>query len=225
MIDEAAVAGRRAEITAYHDRQRAAWAAREQPSGDAISPAYLVACVRELLADEDAIVLTEAVTNFQVVAEHLLPDRPGSLFGSGGGSLGWAGGGAVGAKLAAPDRTVVCLVGDGCYLFGVPSAAQWVARRYQAPALTVIFNNGGWQAPKQSVLALHPRGAAAASGDFHVSFDPVADLAGIAQAAGGSYGATVTDPGDLPRALKEALAAVQAGRSAVLDVHVTASHP
>jgi acetolactate synthase-1/2/3 large subunit len=225
LADEAAVAARRAEVSGLHDRQRAGWLALEQPAGGAITPAYLVACVRELLAGEDAIVLTEAVTNFQVVAEHLLPDRPGSVIGSGGGSLGWAGGGAVGAKLAAPDRTVVCLVGDGCYLFGVPSAAQWVARRYQAPALTVIFNNGGWQAPKQSVLALHPRGAAAASGDFHVSFDPVADLAGIAQAAGGSFGATVTDPGGLPGALKEALAAVQAGRSAVLDVHVTASNP
>jgi len=42
-----------------------------------------------------------------VVAEHLRASRPGSLISSGGGSLGWAGGGAVGAKLAAPDKTVV----------------------------------------------------------------------------------------------------------------------
>ncbi len=187
-----------------------------------ITPAYLTACVRELLTGEDALVLTEAITNFQVVAEHLRPDRPGSLIGSGGGSLGWAGGGAVGAKLAAPDRTVVCLVGDGSFLFGVPSAAQWTARRYQAPALTVILNNGGWQAPKQSTLALHPHGAAASADDFHVSFSPLADLAGIARAAGGAHGATVTDPGELPYALKVALAAVHGGQSAVLDVRVTA---
>jgi len=223
LIDEAAVIARRAEISAVHEQQRAGWRSREEPSGDAITPAYLVACVRELLAGEDAIVLTEAVTNFQVVAEHLRPDRPGSLIGSGGGSLGWAGGGAVGAKLAAPDRTVACIVGDGSYLFGVPSVAQWTARRYQAPALTVILNNGGWQAPKKSTLALHPHGAAASADDFHVSFDPVADLAGIARAAGGAHGVTVTEPGELPGALKAALEAVHAGQSAVLDVRVTAS--
>ncbi len=222
LVDEAAVLARRAEISAIHDQQRAGWQAREEPHGDVITPAYLTACVRELLTGEDAIVLTEAITNFQVVAEHLRPDRPGSLIGSGGGSLGWAGGGAVGAKLAAPDRTVVCLVGDGSYLFGVPSAAQWTARRYQAPALTVILNNGGWQAPKQSTLALHPHGAAASADDFHVSFSPVADLAGIAAAAGGAHGATVTDPAELPNALKAALAAVHGGQSAVLDVRVTA---
>ncbi len=83
LVDEAAVAARRAEIGAVHDRQRASWQAREEPSGDAITPAYLTACVRELLRGEDALVLTEAVTNFQVVAEHLRPDRPGSLIGSG----------------------------------------------------------------------------------------------------------------------------------------------
>ena len=64
--------------------------------------------------------LTEAITNYPVVCEHLLPSRPGSLLASGGSSLGWSGGAAVGAKLAAPDRTMVSLVGDGSYLFGVP---------------------------------------------------------------------------------------------------------
>ena len=102
------------------------------------------------------------------------------MIGSGASSLGWAGGGAIGAKLAEPDRTVVCLVGDGSYLFGVPSVAQWAARRYQTPALTVIYNNRGWRAPKNSTLAVHPDGAAAAADDFNVSFEPAADLPGIA---------------------------------------------
>ena len=49
----------------------AAWDALEQPEDGVITPQYLTACVRDLLAGEDALVLTEAVTNFQVVAEHL----------------------------------------------------------------------------------------------------------------------------------------------------------
>src|SRR6185312_2213417 len=77
----------------------------------AITPEYLTACVRRLLEDEDALVLTEVVTNSKIVAEHLRPNHPGSVIHHGGAALGWAGGAAVGAKLAAPGQTVVSLVG------------------------------------------------------------------------------------------------------------------
>ena len=192
--------------------RRAALDSLEQPEDGVITPRYLTACVRELLAGTDTLVLTEAITNYQVVAEHLRASRPGSLLGSGGGSLGWAGGGAVGAKLACPERAVVCLTGDGSFLFGVPSSAQWVARRYGTPALTIIYDNHGWAAPKFSTLQVHPDGAAAKADDFHVSFDPEVDLPGVARAAGGAYGVTVSDPGELPGVLKDALAVVQGGR-------------
>ncbi|WP_300604426.1 thiamine pyrophosphate-requiring protein [Trebonia sp.] len=219
-FDRDLVAARRADVTAAHDAQRAAWDALERHDGTVITPQYLTACVRDLLAGEDPLFLTEAVTNFQVVAEHLRLSKPGSLIGSGGGSLGWSGGGAVGAKLAAPERTVVSLVGDGTFLFSVPSSAHWVARRYGTPTLTVIYDNRGWKAPKQSTLGVHPSGAASASDDFHVSFEPEADLPGVAAAAGGAFAATVTDPAELPSVLKEALDAVHGGRSAVVAVHI-----
>jgi len=220
LFEEGEVETRRMVIAAAGAARRAALDALEQPEAGVITPRCLTACVRELLAGTDALVLTEAITNYQVVAEHLRASRPGSLLGSGGGSLGWAGGGAVGAKLAAPERTVVCLVGDGSFLFGVPSSAQWVARRYGTPALTVIYDNRGWASPKFSTLAVHPDGAAAAADDFHVSFEPEADLPGVARAAGGAYGATVSDPGELPGVLKDALAVVHGGRSAVISVQL-----
>jgi acetolactate synthase-1/2/3 large subunit len=219
-IDTDAVEARRAEAVAASQARRASLDALEQPDPDVISPRYLTGCVRELLGGTDPLVLTEAITNYQVVAEHLRISRPGSLLGSGGSSLGWAGGGAVGAKLACPERTVVCLVGDGSYLFGVPSSVQWVARRYGTPALTIIYDNRGWAAPKFSALQVHPDGAAARTGDFHVSFDPEADLPGVARAAGGAYGVTVADPGELPGVLKDALAVVHGGRSAVVSVQL-----
>ena len=221
LVDAAVTEERRADVTALHDAQRAARDQREQPEDGVITPQYLTACVRDALAGQDVLFLTEAVTNFEVVAEHLRVSRPGSLIGSGGGSLGWAGGGAVGAKLAVgPDRTVVCMVGDGSYLFGVPSSAQWLARRYNAPALTVIFNNRGWKAPKHSTLAVHPKGAAAQADDFNVSFEPAADLPGIAEAAGGAYAVNVSDPAKLPQVLQDALAEVRGGRSAVVAAHL-----
>jgi acetolactate synthase-1/2/3 large subunit len=165
------------------------------------------------------VVLSEAVANYPVVSEHLRSSQPGGLFGSGGGSLGWAGGAAVGSKLAAPDRLVVSLVGDGSYLFGVPASAQWLARRYQAPSLTVIFDNQGWRAPYLSASAVHPDGEAVRGG-FAASFQPEADLAEVAAAAGGAYARTVTAAARLPETLREALAQVAGGRSAVVSVHI-----
>jgi acetolactate synthase I/II/III large subunit len=221
LFDAGVVETRRAVLMAANQARRAALDALEQPQAGVITPRYLTACVREMLRGTDALVLTEAITNYQVVSEHLRASKPGSLLGSGGGSLGWAGGAAVGAKLASyPERTVVSLVGDGSYLFGVPSSAQWLARRYDAPSLTVVYDNRGWAAVKFSTLGVHPSGAAATADDFGASLEPEADLPGIAAAAGGAYGVTVTDPDELPRVLKDALAVVHGGRSAVVSVYL-----
>jgi len=119
-LDQVAVQARAAWVHARHDAQRERWAGAEQPPPDgAITPEYLVACVRDAVGP-DALVLNEAISNYHVVSEHLRASRPGSVLGSGGGSLGWSGGAAVGAKLAAPDRTVVSLVGDGSYCSACP---------------------------------------------------------------------------------------------------------
>lgn len=217
--DGTVIQERTARVRAEHDAQRARWAQREHPAADGtITPEYLVACVRDA-AGPNALMLTEAISNYQVVSEHLRASRPGSLIGSGGGSLGWSGGAAVGAKLAAPERTVVSLVGDGSYLFGVPSSAQWMARRYQAPSLTVIFDNQGWKAPSLSTLAVHP-GGNVAGGGFAASFQPGPDLAGVAAAAGGAYARTVTAADLLPVTLRRALEHVRNGQSAVISVRV-----
>ncbi|GAA4900893.1 thiamine pyrophosphate-requiring protein [Streptomonospora salina] len=213
---------RRTRLAAEHDRRRRDATEREHPRHDVITPQSVVAHLRELLAslDDDAIVLTEAISNYQTVNEHLGATRPGSLIGSGGGSLGWHAGAAIGTKLAHPDALVVSLVGDGSYLFGVPSSAYWVARRYATPTLTVVFDNRGWKSPKLSTLGVHPDGAAATNDDFNTGFEPEADLPGIAAAAGGAWGRTVDHPDHLAGTLDDAVEAVRAGRSAVVSVHV-----
>jgi len=67
---------------------------------------------------------------------------------------------------------------------------------------------------------VHPDGAAARADDFHASLEPEADLPGVALAAGAGFGATVSDPGELPQVLKDALATVHSGRSAVVSVRL-----
>jgi acetolactate synthase-1/2/3 large subunit len=222
----AMIAQRRAIAAQRHDAALASLDEAEQPRDDVITPEYLTACVRRLIEGTDALVLTEVVTSSRVVSEGLRPSVPGSVLHHGGGYLGWSGGAALGAALAAgPSRTVVCLVGDGSFLFSSPASAFWAQRRYGAPSLTVIYDNRGWAGPKFSTMHVHPDGAAASAGDFNASFDPEADLPGVAVAAGAGFGVTVSDPQALPGVLKEALAAVQGGRSAVVCVHLPKVQP
>jgi acetolactate synthase-1/2/3 large subunit len=217
-VDEMTVSERRAMIAEEARRLRRVWQEREKPTDNGqITPEYLTAVIRDVIGDE-TIVVNETISNYSVVWRHLPRTRPGTLFGSGASSLGWHGGAAIGVKLAYPDKTVVALTGDGSYLFSVPSAVHWVARRYKAPFLTVIYNNGGWKSPKLSTLAVHPEGAAQQQNEFHVSFAPYGDLEKVAEAMGGAYAAQVSNPEALRGVLEQALAAVNSGRSAVVNV-------
>ncbi|MGE5156028.1 MAG: thiamine pyrophosphate-requiring protein [Betaproteobacteria bacterium] len=217
---------RRQSLTERHAQAVAALDEAEHPRDDVITAEYLTACVRRLVEGTDAIVLTEVVTSSKAVSEGLRPSVPGSVIHHGGGYLGWSGGAALGAALATgPARTVISLVGDGSFLFSAPASALWAQRRYAAPSLTIIYDNRGWAGPKFSTMHVHPTGAAASAGDFNVSFDPEVDLPGVALAAGAGFGATVSDPAALPGVLKEALAAVHGGRSAVVSVHLPKVQP
>ncbi len=182
------------------------------------SPEYLTACIRKHV-DDDTIALNEGITNYHAIFDHLRMCRPGSIFASGGSSLGWGGGAAIGAKLAAPEKTVMSLTGDGSYMFSVPSTVHWMARQYGTPFLQVVYNNRGWKAPKSSALAVHPDGYASRANDIGVAFDPPPDYSGIAAAAGGAFAQKVDRAEDVEDALAAAMHAVRnEKRAAVLDV-------
>lgn len=218
--DAALVAARTAHWARRHAERDAALRDREAVPAADITPEYLVACVRAEL-DERSIVLNEGITNYGTVVDHLRLNRPGALLASGGGSLGWHGGAAIGAKLADPDATVVALTGDGSYMFSVPSSVHWMARHYATPFVTVVFNNRGWKAPRFSMLQLHPSGHASRANDIGVNFDPPPDYPGIAAAAGGALALSVRRPEDLAPALAAAFRAVrEEGRCAVVDAWV-----
>jgi acetolactate synthase I/II/III large subunit len=189
-----------------------------EPEKGTITPEYLTACVRRHI-DRDTIVLNEGITNSSVIHSHIGATKALRLFASGASSLGWNGGAAIGMKLAAPDKAVVSLTGDGSYMFSQPSTVHWMASHYRTPFLQVIYNNRGWRAPRFSALAVHPEGFVAKAEDLPIAFDPPPDYSGIASAAGGAYAKIVKQPEELNPAIEEALVAVrEQGRSAVLDV-------
>ena len=217
-IDAAAVRERTEHYGQRHAEQLAALErAERRPASGSLSAEYLTARVRAAVG-ERAIVLSEGVTNFGAISSHIGRVRPGTFFTQGAGSLGWNGGAAVGVKLARPDELVVALSGDGCYLFSVPATVHWMARRYRTPFLQIVYNNGGWRAPRFSALGVHPDGHASRAKDLAISFEPPPDYAGIATAAGGALGITVKTADELDGALERALNAVRReGRAAVID--------
>jgi acetolactate synthase-1/2/3 large subunit len=218
--DEVAIAERRAHYARRHaERDAALRAAEAMPAGE-ITPEYAIACLRPHLA-ANSVIVSEAISNFHNVINHLRLTRPGALVWGAGGSLGWSGGAALGMKLARPEREIVAIVGDGSYMFSVPSSVFWIARHYDAPFLTVVLNNRGWKSPKLSALAVHPDGYASRANDLDVSFDPPPDYAGIAAAAGGAYARTVRRPEEMPEAVAAAFRVLrEERRCAVLDVWI-----
>ena len=216
-VESARIEERRRFWTKLH-KKRATELRKLEADSSILTGEILTAAIREHV-DENTIVISEGISHYHTIVDHLGMTRPGSLFTSGGGSLGWNGGAAIGAKLAHPDKTVICLAGDGSYMFSVPSTVHWMARQYKTPFLQVVYNNRGWKSPKLSTLAVHPDGYASRANELDVSFDPPPDYSGIAAASGGAYARAVKRPDELKEALAEAMHAVSVERRcAVLDV-------
>ena len=196
-----------AELAALNDRAR-----EERP----IRYAHVGACLKAALP-KGAIVVAE----LGVAPDHLGLEEPGTLLGvSIGGGLGFGLGASLGAKLAAPERIIVSTVGDGSYMFGNPTPFHLVSRAAKLPTLTVVCNNGRWQAVESATRVVYPDGAAAHAAEMPlVELKPSPEFTKVAEASD-AWARRVDDPAELPRALDEALTAVAGGRQALLDVRM-----
>ena len=196
-----------AQLTAVNERAR-----NEKP----IRYSYVGACIAAALP-KHGIVITE----LGVGGDHFMLEEPGQLLGvSIGGGLGFGLGASLGAKLAAPDRMVVSTIGDGSYMFGNPTPFHLVSRAAKLPTLTMLCNNGRWQAVESATRVVYPDGAAAHALEMPlVELQPSPEFTKVAEASD-AWTKRVDDPKDLPRALDGALSAVAGGRQALLDVRM-----
>jgi acetolactate synthase-1/2/3 large subunit len=181
-----------------------------------VHPLFLGARIAALAEKSDAIVIDDTLPHNRLY-ELLRCSRPGSYFYTPGTSGGWASGAAFGAKLAAPDRDVIAVSGDGFYMFGTPTAALWSAAHYRAPFLAVVYQNRSYGTGTLRTRQFYPGGYAERGGFDGGYFDPPMDLAREAEAAG-ACGINVREPGELDGALERALSEVRRGRPAVVAV-------
>ncbi|KAH0316762.1 thiamine diphosphate-binding protein, partial [Aureobasidium melanogenum] len=191
--------------------------------------AFLAKAARKI-CPADTIWVIEAVTNATTVASQIQATTPGSWINCGGGGPSWSGGGALGVKLASDFETngkgkFVCqIVGYGTYMFSVPGTVYWIAQRYNIPVLTIVLNNKGWNAPRHSMLLVHPdgEGSKMSNEELNISFGPTPDYSGIARAASGGrcWSGIASTASKLEELLPLAVKAVQSGKCAVLDAHL-----
>jgi acetolactate synthase-1/2/3 large subunit len=182
--------------------------------------AWLSRCVGDLVDGQ-----TLVVNEYDLDATQTVFRTPGSYFAApAAGGLGWGLGAALGAKLAAPEKTIICCVGDGAYIFGAPTAAHFVARAHALPVLFVVFNNRAWNAVKRAVLSYAREGWAARATPMPLTeLEPSPDYELICRASGG-HAERVEDPARLPEALRAALAIVREERRQAL-VNVICKKP
>jgi len=119
-----------------------------------------------------------------------------------------------------PERTILQMVGDGTFYFSNPQSSLSVSRHYGLPVFTVVFDNAGWGAVKESTLRVYPDGSAKAQDDFGATLSPDMDFAKVGEAAG-AHGELVSDPDAVEGAIQRCMAALKDGRSAVLHAKVT----
>jgi len=185
----------------------------------AINPHYLCRELGKRIAPED-VIFSEATRNTPAVQQQIPRSVPGTVVRVGGGGLGSSGGMALGTKLARPAHLAIQIVGDGSFYFNVTDSVFAVSKQYGLPILTIVLDNGGWSAVKESTLRVYPDGDAKAEDEFAAKLAIDVDFSKVGEAFG-AYGVKVADPGEVPAAIERCLKEVRGGRTAILHACVT----
>ena len=219
--DREAAKGRAAAIGELSAAQRAVAQQRLEERWD-MSPMSAERMMHEVASvmPADVLLADDSVTTRDAIHAAMSFDKPGTVFGERGGALGWGMGGALGLKLANPDKPVVGVIGDGSSMMTVQ--ALWTAATYNIPVVYVICNNRAYRVLKLN-MNVYKRDILGESDPrsryLAMDFPIPMNLAGMAEAMG-VYGRSISDPTEIAPALTDAL---DSGEPALLDVSIDGS--
>src|SRR2546428_204813 len=194
-------ARQRAKVRAYARLliEREETLVREHQHDPIVHPAVLEAQLAELLP-RNSIMVQESST----ARTALLPFgyREMGWTRSGGGSLGWGVGGAIGAKIAVGgERPVVLTLGDGALTYS--AVGFWTMARYNAAVLTIVSNNESYQIVRHNWAREVPDSKMVRDGTYPGLYlsAPATDYVALARAQGVD-GECVTTAKELEPALR-----------------------
>ena len=199
-------AGARAkEIGAEKSSKRAAALDADRASREAV-PLKMARFMEELAPNlpQDTIIFDEALTSSPAVVRYFPPTSTGQYFLTRGGSLGVGIPGAIGAKLANPDKTVIGITGDGGSMYTIQ--ALWTAARHNVDVKFVICNNASYRL-LQLNISEYWKEQSIPQHDFPMSFDlssPQLHFADMARGMG-VPGARVEKPSEIAPAIQQML--------------------
>jgi acetolactate synthase-1/2/3 large subunit len=175
---------------------------------------YRLAWELNAFLSEDTIYIGDGGDVVTISAQAVQPRGPGNWMDPGAlGSLGVGTGFALAAKLAHPEKEVLCFYGDGS--FGMTGFDMETANRFGAPYVAVIGNNSAMNQIRYGQIAKYGQ----ERGDVGNLLGNV-PFSQFSQMLGG-YGEEVREPGDIAAALQRAREAVQStGKSALVNVWV-----
>ena len=165
--------------------------------GDIIKPQFVVQKLHEMTNGE-AIISTEVGQNQMWAAQFYHFNKPRHFLTSGGlGVMGYGFPAAIGAQMAAPDKTVIDVAGDGSIQMNIQELAT--ARQYKCPVKIAILNNGYLGMVRQWQELFYDKRYAGT--DLEVS----PDFVKLAEAYG-AVGLRATKVSEVEPVIKEALA-------------------
>lgn len=179
-----------------------------------IHPYRLAFEINEFLAN-NTIYIGDGGDIVTISAQAVRPRAPGQWMDPGAlGSLGVGTGFAMAAKLAHPQKEVVCLYGDGS--FGMTAFDMETAQRFGAPFIAIVGNNSHMNQIRYGQVAKY--GDARGNVGNHLGDVPFSEFARLL----GGYGEEVRDAKAIQPALQRAREAVGGGKCAVINVWVDA---
>jgi acetolactate synthase-1/2/3 large subunit len=194
----------------------AAIAATSASADVPIHPDRLLAELRGAIP-ENAVMVSDIGAHHSWMVQQWLVPAHGRLLQAGAfAAMGFGVGGALGAQLAAPDRPVVAVVGDGGFLMHASVVATAV--EYDLPVVWIVWNNSGFVSIRDI-----QKGFFGKEREFATRFRSIrsgelltTDFALLGQSMG-AQGVRVERPADLGAQVRAALAS---GKPTVLDVRV-----
>lgn len=203
---------KRAEIATFRENFKASNAEMQTSSAFPMMPERILADTRKALP-EDAIITTDVGWNKNGVGQQFDILTPGSILTPGGfATMGFGPPGAIGAKLAAPERVVISLVGDGG--FGQNPSMLATAVELNLGIVWLVMNNNAFG----TIAGLQKAHYGLTYGTtFPGSADVPTNGPGYAEIARayGAEGVRISSADELLPALKNAIAS---GKPTVLDV-------